>query len=159
MAFKRETITIKLTAGKDDVLIRWWQSLPKGDYKTDGRQGVIKNVLLRGLDLPEQLPPAAPGVDNALITLLEKAITELQQQFEGQRHLNAQQQVQLQKLQEENGQQQQWIEYLDQNRGQQVYSDDAEAIPLPDEPEREVKRVDGDKLEWREKRMKQHAKW
>lgn len=52
MADQRETITIKLTPGKDDDLIQWWQSLPKGDHKTDGRQGVVKSTLRAGLQYP-----------------------------------------------------------------------------------------------------------
>ncbi len=46
---KRVTLTVKLTVGKDDDLIEWLASLPKGR-----RQAAIKGVLRGALDCDHQ---------------------------------------------------------------------------------------------------------
>lgn len=44
----RQPLTVQLVAGRDDDLIGWWLSLPKGERRAE----VAKTVLRVGLELP-----------------------------------------------------------------------------------------------------------
>lgn len=76
----RTTLTIKLTPGKDDALIKWWNGLDKGDYQsTDNtRQSSAKQALRRALDLPDA-PTHAVISNNGEVEALQQHIKNLEQ--------------------------------------------------------------------------------
>lgn len=84
MTITRETITIKLTPGKDDDLIAWWESLPLGDYQTPGRQRVIKQALRRALDMPATVEPSSPQPLTVDLSELYALIAQQRQQLDNQ---------------------------------------------------------------------------
>lgn len=75
----RTTLTIKLSPGKDDSLIEWWEGLPKGDYQsTDNtRQSIAKQALRRALELPEA-PTHAVMSNSAEVEVLQNHIKQLE---------------------------------------------------------------------------------
>lgn len=79
----RITLTIKLSPGKDDALIDWWQGLPKGDYQsTDNtRQSLAKQALRRALNLPEA-PTLAVTSDSDEVEALRDHIKQLESWIE-----------------------------------------------------------------------------
>lgn len=82
MADNRVTMTIKLTPGKDDALIQWWESLQKGDYTAQGesRQFTAKQILRRGLSIPEEtVQPIADADSLNRIAELESWIQKIAQ--------------------------------------------------------------------------------
>lgn len=78
MADRRRTITVKLTPGKDDDLIRWWKKLEKGDHTTPngGKQEVAKRTLRLGIGLP-QPQSEAPAIHITAQEAIEKLRDEL----------------------------------------------------------------------------------
>lgn len=74
----RTTLTIKLSPGKDDSLIEWWEGLPKGDYlSTDNtRQSIAKQALRRALKMPE--PPTHAVTSTVETEALQNRIGELE---------------------------------------------------------------------------------
>lgn len=53
----RQPLTVQLVAGRDDDLIEWWLSLPKGERRAE----VAKTVLRVGLELPIPDPQSGIG--------------------------------------------------------------------------------------------------
>lgn len=89
---KRETITVKLTPGKDDDLINWWNRLPKGTNLPgeNTRQNILKTMLRTALDLP--IPPADADALDRLTAEFAAALDE-----ERERRAALEQELQRQK--------------------------------------------------------------